>query len=392
MNIALIDLAQQRSRLFPLTYTRPVADLRVGILTIREKWEKRLGQPVGFFTTPQLSKFIDLSIESCDLVINGAICPSQDLVEEIQSLSDGEALFKGDLFLGAKGQFSSIEEVEKLKVGKTSNASFNHINRTWDIFLNNSAEIQLDYDLITKGRSSSKIEDPHTIVYGAENVFLEEGVKIKAAILNAENGPIYLGKGAEIQEGATIRGPFSLGEGSRINMNAKIREGSTIGPSCKIGGEVSNAVIWGNSNKAHDGFLGNSVLGQWCNLGADTNNSNLKNNYAQVGMWDDTVKDYVDTGLQFCGLVMGDHSKSAINTMFNTGTTVGVCCNVYGGGFPKTRIPSFTWGGVRSLILYYFDKAMETAALVKERKEQSLSTDEIALYKELFDEIEASKS
>lgn len=391
MNIALVDLSKQRSNLFPLSYTRPIADLRVGILTIREKWERHFTHKISFLTTPLLGKKFSPETITYDLVINGSLCPKADLVHEITCLKDGESLFKEDVFIAAKGNFDNIADLEAITTGKSYSKEITHINRTWDIFLKNAQEIELDYQLLTEGRKSAPIIDKHTIVYGKENIFIEEGVTIKAAVLNAENGPIYIAKNAEIQEGSAIRGPFALGEGSKINMGAKMRAGTTIGPQCKVGGEVSNAVIWGNSNKGHEGFLGNAVLGEWCNLGADTNNSNLKNNYAQVSMWDEASKDFVDTGLQFCGLVMGDHSKSAINTMFNTGTTVGVFSNVYGAGFPKTRIPSFTWGGVRSMLLYNFEKAIETGEIVMKRKGQELTVIDVEILKAIYEETEANK-
>ncbi|UXP33338.1 putative sugar nucleotidyl transferase [Reichenbachiella agarivorans] len=387
MNIALIDLAHQRSKLYPLTQTRPIADLRIGILTIREKWEKRLNTNISFLAHSSLAEKFPPLHPSFDLIINGAICPNDELITAIQNLCDNTVLCKGEILLAAKGSFNSSETLENLDLAVEEYlGDCVHIDRTWDLFLNNAHEIQQDFDLLTKGRTSETISDPYTIVYGKENVFLEEGVNIKAAILNAENGPIYLAKDSEIQEGATIRGPFALGEGARINMNSKIREGSTIGPGCKVGGEVSNSILYGNSNKAHDGFLGNSVLGEWCNLGADTNNSNLKNNYAKVTMWDEISRDFIDTGLQFCGLIMGDHSKSAINTMFNTGTTVGVCANVYGAGFPRTRIPSFAWGGVRSMLVYDFDKAIETVDIVMKRKGQTMEQADVNLLRSIFED------
>ncbi|PIB36918.1 glucose-1-phosphate thymidylyltransferase [Reichenbachiella sp. 5M10] len=393
MNIALIDLPSHRSKLFPLTLTRPIADLRIGILTIREKWEKRMQQKVSYLTHESLSELFPPQSDQFELLINACICPSDKLIQAILALHDETALYQGDLLIAVKGQFSLAshtigQESKKIEY----NEPIIHIHRAWDIFLRNAEEIKADFALLTAGRQSTPISDPHTIVYAPENVFIEEGVTIKAAILNAENGPIYLDKDSEIQEGAAIRGPFALGAGSRINMNAKIREGSTVGPGCKIGGEISNSVIYGNSNKAHDGFLGNSVLGEWCNLGADTNNSNLKNNYSPVEMWDEVSQSYIDTGLQFCGLIMGDHSKSAINTMFNTGTTVGVCSNIFGSGFPRKRIKSFTWGGDRSMMAYELDKAIETAEIVMQRKGKSCSLAMQALLKNIFDESQNKAS
>lgn len=389
MNIALADLSQHRIRLFPFTLTRPIADLRVGILTIREKWEKYYNQQINFLTSDELSPKYEVAGAAYDLVINGAVCPDQDILEAINTLDQGEALYDQDVILAARGKFQSLDDFENFD---TQNKiayleTFTIIDRSWDLFTQNKVQIQADFNLLTEGRNTHEITDPHTIVYNQKNVFVEEGVDIKAAILNAEDGPIYLAKNSVVQEGATIRGPFALGEGSRINMNAKIREGVTIGPYCKIGGEVSNSIVYGHSNKAHDGYLGNSVIGEWCNLGADTNNSNLKNNYTEVKAWDFVSGGFIGTGLQFCGLFMGDHSKTAINTMLNTGTTIGVCSNVFGGGFPPTFIPSFSWGGSDGLTTHRMDKAIETAQKVWARKNMTNTTLDEKILKTIFDRL-----
>lgn len=386
MNIALIDLPEHRQKLFPFTMTRPIGDLRIGILTIREKWEKYLGETISFITDETLAKKFKPSLESIDLIINGSVCPNGKLIQAIQDMENGDALFSNDTFIAVKGSFSSTDDFELPVESFDYEGEMTVINRPWDLFKNNTVEIKADYQLITKGRASCQIKDPHTIVYAPENVFVEEGATIKAAILNAEGGPIYIGKDADIQEGATIRGPFVLGEGSKINMNSKIREGVTIGPSCKIGGEVSNSIVWGNSNKAHDGYLGNAVIGEFCNLGADTNNSNLKNNYDIVKVWDFEEERFISTGLIFCGLMMGDHSKSAINTQFNTGTVVGVACNIFGAGFPRTFLPSFSWGGVPKSIQHSFDKAIKTAKIVYDRKGIEFTEADEEILKSIFDD------
>lgn len=387
MNITLADLSEHRTKLFPFTLTRPVADLRVGILTIREKWEKHLDRSVSFLAVPELEAKFPKPKGEIQLIINGAICPDADLVQAIQQLNANELLRKGDVFIAAMGNFDPAEPAINLQGFKPINYDSNCvvINRSWDLFSHNKTQLATDFEHLTKGRKSQEIKDPHTIVYGKENVFLEEGVDIKAAILNAEEGPIYLAKNSIVQEGATIRGPFSLGENSRINMNAKIREGVTIGANCKIGGEVSNSIVYGNSNKAHDGYLGNAVVGEWCNLGADTNNSNLKNNYDEVKAYDFETNDFIKTGLQFCGLFMGDHSKTAINTALNTGTTIGVCANVFASGFPPTFIPSFSWGGGDKMVTYKFDKAIETARKVWARKNITDTEADEKILKTIFD-------
>jgi len=387
MNIALADLSQHRTKLFPFTLTRPVADLRVGILTIREKWEKHFNQSIDFLTVPELEGKFPKPREEFHLMINGAICPDENLVETIKGLAKNEILRSGELFIAAKGAFDGLEAFVNLKGfnSKDYKPDCTVVYRSWDLFANNKAQLQADFDLLTKGRTSQDIKDPHTIVYGKENIFLEEDVDIKAAIFNAEDGPIYLAKNSIVQEGATIRGPFALGENSRINMNAKIREGVTVGPNCKIGGEVSNSIVYGNSNKAHDGYLGNAVVGEWCNLGADTNNSNLKNNYDEVKAYDFESNSHIKTGLQFCGLFMGDHSKTAINTALNTGTTIGVCSTVFGSGFPPSYIPSFSWGGGESLVRHKFEKAIETARKVWARKNINQTEEDEKILKTIFE-------
>lgn len=387
MKIALADLSQHRTKLFPFTLTRPVADLRVGILTIREKWEKHLAQSVSFLTVSELQNKFASQNQPSDLVINGIICPNVTLVQAILRLEAGQALYHENDFLAARGSFGSINELDNLEsLSKVAfDSYYTAVYRSWDLFTHNKAQLQADFNLITQGRTSQKITDPHTIVYGSEKIFIEEGVDIKAAILNAEEGPIYLAKNSTIQEGATIRGPFALGENSRINMNAKIREGVTIGPNCKIGGEVSNSIVYGNSNKAHDGYLGMAVVGEWCNLGADTNNSNLKSNYADVKVWDFETEDFINTGLQFCGIFMGDHSKTAINTMLNTGTTIGVCATLFGTGFPPTYVPSFSWGGGEQMTTHRIEKAIETARKVWARKNINQTAVDEKILKSIFD-------
>lgn len=364
--------------------TRPIADLRVGILTIREKWEKHMKASIGFFAAKELQEKYPLE-NVPTLLINGILCPNTQLLQAIESLEENEALFCKDMFLAARGSFEVMPTDFVGFDRKSFDDEYTAIHRTWDMFTCNKEQLTDDFKLITAGRKSQPLTDKHTIVYGEENLFLEEGVDIKAAIFNAEEGPIYLAKNSIVQEGSTIRGPFALGENSRINMNAKIREGVSIGPNCKIGGEVSNSIVYGNSNKAHDGYLGNAIIGEWCNLGADTNNSNLKNNYDTVKAWDYDEEKLVSTGLQFCGLFMGDHSKTAINTMLNTGTTIGVACNVFGSGFPSTLLHSFSWGGAPKPVVHAFDKAMKTARIVMGRKNIELTSMDEKILKSIFE-------
>ncbi len=383
MNVILFDDPVIRVHLLPLTFTRPVAGMRVGTLTIAEKWQKWLGVNASFATPAYLSKKFPTKTEADNYWINGALCPDKDIVAMIQSLKPGEALRKEGQLLAAR---NNVAEPPL----RTSDANeYPHavtlIDHVWKIFQQNGEQIRADFALLTNGRTSAALSDKYTVVYNPAQVFVEEGVVTKAAILNAENGPIYLGRHAQVQEGAVIRGPFSLGEESVINMGGKMRGDTTVGPYSKVGGEISNAVIFGYSNKGHDGFLGNSVLGEWCNLGADTNTSNLKNNYDQVKLWSYATEEFIDTGVQFCGLIMGDHSKSGINTMFNTGTVVGVSANVFGAGYPRNFIPSFSWGGSGGLTTYQINKALDTAARVLGRRNLPLTETDREILQHIFD-------
>ncbi|MEQ8811545.1 MAG: putative sugar nucleotidyl transferase, partial [Imperialibacter sp.] len=325
---------------------------------------------------------------SDNFYINGALCPTEQLVQAIINLGEGEGLMVGN-HLAAFRSSAQIPygELTSLKLEKkvVFESEVHLIDRPWRIFQWNGVQIRSDFDLVTAGRISEDIADPFTRVYNRENVFIEPGASIKSAIINAETGPVYIGKNAQIMEGAMIRGPFAMGEHSIIGMGAAIRENTTVGPYCKVAGEVSNAVFFGNSNKGHDGYLGNAVLGEWCNLGADTNASNLKNNYANVKVWSFADEAFVDSGLQFCGLLMGDHSKCGINTMFNTGTVVGVSANIFGGGFPKSFVPSFAWGGSEGFATYRIEQALDTALRVLERRKLPLDETERAILMEVFE-------
>ncbi|GAB4233186.1 MAG: GlmU family protein [Ekhidna sp.] len=382
MQITFVDTPHSWKKMLPLSYTRPVAEMRVGILKIREKWEHALSPQAVFFKTEDYLSPLFGAATSKTLHILGNVMPTPEVIAAIKLLKEDEALLCGEEMIAAFADPADEWEVANRKLVKVDAAD--QIHFPWDIFRVNGEQIKYDYEVLTSGRLSAKLDDPHTRVYG-EAVFLEEGAKVKAATLNTENGPIYIGKGAEIQEGAVIRGPFALCDHSTVNMGAKIKGDSTIGPHSKVGGEVSNAVIQGYSNKGHEGFLGNSVIGEWCNLGADTNNSNLKNNYANVKMWDFESGRFKDTGLQFCGLIMGDHSKCGINTMFNTGTTVGVSANIFGDGFPRNIIPSFAWGGASGFTTYQTKKAFETAELVMQRRSKALTDQDKAVLSHIFE-------
>ncbi len=374
-NIILFD-DSSRDALLPLTFTRPVCDLRVGILTIREKWQKMLSGKISFITQDYLSEQFPIHYEDENLVINGSVLPSPQLCRLIRQLEQNEALLKDGELIAAKmnrKQFEHLmkedEDIEELSGFEVGETPFLKINHLWDIFLYNDEAIRQDFALLTEGRTSQPISASNQVL-GAENIFLEEGAKVECATLNATTGPIYLAKDSEIMEGSLVRGGLALCEGAILKLGTKIYGATTIGPYSKVGGEVSNSVLIGYSNKGHDGYLGNSVIGEWCNLGAGTNNSNLKNNYAEVRVWNYTTNSFAKTDQQFCGLIMGDHSKCGINTMFNTGTVVGVFANVFGAGFPRNFIPSFAWGGARGFSTYTVNKAFEVAERVMARRKK----------------------
>ena len=374
MKIQLVD-GKHRSHLLPLTYTRPVAELRCGIITIAEKYTKR-GHEIGYGTEAYLnSKYPSIEAE---VLVSGSVCPTDAFLEAAAGLSTGQALIQGDELLAFKGEKWEDEPSEIIPFS----GALNLITRPWDIWSKNASELNLDFDLLTKDRFSAPIDATNTVI--GDRVFLEEGAKATASILNATSGPIYLAKNAEIMEGCIVRGGLALGESSALKMGAKIYGATTLGPHCKVGGEVNNSVIIGYSNKGHDGFLGNSALGEWCNLGADTNNSNLKNNYDEVKAWSYVDGRFAKTGQQFCGLIMGDHSKSGINTMFNTGTVVGVSANVYGAGFPRNFIASFTWGGPQGTMEYRIDKALDTADRMMKRRGLEVNEVEKAILEQVY--------
>ncbi len=385
----LFDDPAIRGSLLPFTFTRPVADIRIGILKISEKWEKLLNAKARFHTQKYLQQKFPGS-EKSRLWINGAWIPDHSVKGLLGELGDKQALFSGKTLLACyigetEKNLSDIQGREEIQIEQAPHL----LEKNWNIFQYNGQQIKADFDLITAGRTSQKIKDPFTRIYNEDQVFVEEGVQVRAAILNAENGPIYLGKGSEVQEGAVIRGPFSLGEKSVVNMGAKIRGDTTIGPYSKVGGEVGNSVLFGYSNKGHEGYLGNSVLGEWCNLGADTNTSNLKNNYAPVKVWEYTRGGFANTGLQFCGLMMGDHSKCGINTMFNTGTVVGIGANIFGSGFPRNFVPSFSWGGAAGFTTFQFNKFKQTAIAVMKRRGLDWTDSEEEILKYIFEYTKA---
>ena len=384
MNYILFD-GPYRNNLLPFTFTRPVADIRIGILTIRQKWESYLEYTTTTVTEDYLSSKYPMVEMEENIMINASFLPNFNIVEFVKNLKYNQALFKGEdviAFFAKEGEevkdFSSFEAIEY-------NGEFIKIDHTWDIFAKNGEAISEDFNLITKDKRSEPI--PLTInTINPENIFIEKGATLNFVTLNASSGPIYIGRDAEVMEGSVVRGPFALCNNAALKLGSKIYGPTTIGPHSKIGGEVNNSVIFGFSNKGHDGFLGNSVLGEWCNLGADTNNSNLKNNYAEVRLWDYQTEGFARTGLQFCGLMMGDHSKCGINTMFNTGTVVGVSANIFGSGFPRNFVPSFSWGGSKGFVTYKTSKAFEVAEVVMARRKEEFTEIDKAILEHIFEE------
>jgi len=383
MNFILTD-GNYRQALLPFTYTRPIASIRIGITTIQEKWEYWLNDTVSFLTEGYLATKYPLRLEKDNIVVNASFLPDAILVNAIQSLQYNEVLLYEDEVVAYRTG-APEDAFERTAYNEVSYENeILTIKHTWDIFSKNDAVLRNDFQWVTKGRKSMPISSTNTVI-GAEHIFLEEGASVECSILNATTGPIYLGKHAQVMEGCVIRGGLALGEHAVLKMGAKLYGANTFGPFCKVGGEVNNSVLFAYSNKGHEGFLGNSVLGEWCNLGADTNTSNLKNNYAQVRLWDYKTEGFAKTGLQFCGLIMGDHSKCGINTMFNTGTVVGVSANVFGSGYPRNFIPSYSWGGASGFTTYRTVKAFETATAMMARRNMEFNADEKAILEHVFE-------
>lgn len=386
MNYILFD-GPARNALLPLTFTRPVADIRVGILTIREKWEKYLGTTTTTLTEEYLSEKFPMVEMEHNVMINASYLPTAELVELIQDLGSNQAVFQGDNVLA----FYTAESQEAVDFDAYEIIEFSgeclSIEHPWDIFQKNEAALRADFNLLTEDRTSQPIPASVNVI-APENIFIEEGAQLQFVTLNASTGPIYIGKDTEIMEGSVIRGPFALCDHAVVKLATKIYGATTIGPHCRVGGELNNVVLFAYSNKGHDGFLGNAVLGEWCNIGADSNNSNLKNNYEEVKLWSYEKEGFVKTGLQFCGLIMGDHSKCAINTMFNTGTVVGVSANIFGSGFPRNFVPSFTWGGAQGFTTYLTKKAFETARIAMSRRSVEFDEVEARILESVFEQTQ----
>ncbi len=389
-NIILFD-NEIRDRLLPLTYLRPVSELRIGILTIREKWERQLGGTVSYITRDYLAEKYPIDYGTENYLINASALPSDQLCRLINQMDFNEAFLNGEELIAAKlseQQFERLindEDFNELNGVDLAGTDYIKIDHIWDIFRYNEKAIQEDFNLLTRGKKSQPLSDTNQVI-GKENIFVEEGASVECAILNASTGPIYIGKNATIMEGCMLRGPIALCEKSVLKMGAKIYGGTTIGPVSKIGGEVQGTVIQGYSNKGHDGYLGNSLVGEWCNIGAGANNSNLKNNYDEVKLWSYIDERFVKSGQQFLGMILGDHSKLAISTTINTGTVIGVSCNIFGSGFPRNFIPSFSWGGAQGFTTYKTDKAFDTVDRVYARRKKNFEVEDRLILLRVFED------
>lgn len=386
MNLILFD-DKSRNYLFPFTHTRPVADIRCGIYTMRERWDLLLGTDSSTLTETYLQQAFPQKNGEEQLYVNGGIFGTEKLAGSIRSLAPGKALVREGHLIAfhTYDRLESAADVENLLTTLeqiTYSESVQKLENVWDIFTYNDTAIRADFAYITRKRASRKLPGFVTAIC-PENIFVEDGAVLNPAVINAASGPVYIGKDAEVLEGCLVRGPLALCEHAVLKMGTKIYGATTIGPGCKVGGELSNVVFFSNSNKGHDGFLGNAVIGEWCNIGADTNCSNLKNNYDEVRIWSEYEQRSVKTGLQFCGLLMGDHAKCGINTMFNTGTIVGVSSNIFGADFPPKFIPSFSWGNGK-METYQLDKALDTANRMMARRGKTLSEGEANIFRYVF--------
>jgi len=379
--------AQYWEDFLPLTFTRPVAEMRMGILTFSERWKKLLGiDEVFYITENYLQDKFKKPEPKQSLFIVPNFFPSDEVLKQIKALQHGEALVYENEVLVANINMENFSLNQINKMTDIHEKLF-FIEKPTDIFSYNDKAIDYDFKLLTKGRTSQELSSTNGFIGDSENLFIEEGAVIEFSTLNCKTGKIYIGKNAEIMEGSNIRGSLALCEDSKINLGTKLYGGTTIGPHSKVGGEVNNIVIFGYTNKGHDGFVGNSVIGEWCNLGADTNSSNLKNNYASVKLWNYRKKRFLDTGLQFCGLIMGDHSKTAINTQLNTGTVVGVAANIFKSGFPPNLVDSFSWGGMKGDEKFKLEKSYEVAEKAMERRKIAITETDKDILKYIYNEF-----
>ena len=378
-NIILFDLPAVRENLLPLSYTRPIADFLVGITTLRKKWESFLAGEFSYSTVGYLSEKYPMKTAEENLFIASNIIATEHLARRLDSLEPGEVLMADTMagqrvLVGFKGGANRLDEViHSMPAGIVYEEKVDAINYVYDIFLLNGRQIEADFDVLTAGREGQSIPRSNTVIGDPDRIYIESGAIVEGVVLNASHGPIYVGRHVEIMEGSCLRGPIALGEHSTVNMGTRIYAGTSLGPWCKVGGELNNVVIFGFTNKAHDGFLGNAVIGEWCNLGAGCVASNLKNDYTEIKLWNYPSHRFLRTGLQFCGLIMADHSKAGINTMFNTATVVGVGVNIHGSGFPRNFIASFSEGGPSGFTDLPMEKFFDIAKRMMARRGRSLS-------------------
>lgn len=405
-NIILTDIPQRRSDLLPLSYTRPVADFRIGITTIRQKWEALLPGRYSYLTVDYLSPRFSALAEPDSLFVAGNVIPSEKIVEAVAELPACTALYIDDEFVAYRGdiQTFSLIFIQGQGMSPDDNARItvslpcDALHYIYDVFRLNGKVLEDDYRRIIAGRTSLPLSPTNTLIGpavrpdGLPSIFIEEGASVEGAVINVKEGPVYVGRDAEIMEGACIRGALALLDHSRINMGARIYGPTTIGPICKMGGEINNCVIFGYSNKAHDGFIGNAVVGEWCNIGAGTNASNLKNDYTKIRLWNYPRRSFMRTDLQFCGLIMGDHSKIGVNCMLNTATVLGVGVNLHGSGFPRNFVPSFSEGSPTSGFTdVSLAKFFDIAARVMARRDIHLSDDDKSMFERIFAQAEQYK-
>lgn len=394
MHLILFD-NKHREGMLPLSYTRAQGEMRCGILTVKEKWTRYSGVMASCLSTGLISQKNPVSLGNDNLYISASVLPNKGVVKAVLGLNENEALVsKGDI-IAVRGSAEVRQHVLDSDIAAFKaleyDGEYRVLEKVHNLITFNKDEIQLDFELLTNGRQSKPICESVTVVGGHKDpslvnqIFIEEGAELECCYLNPKEGPIYIGKNAKVSEGAMLRGPIAICEASQISMGAKIFPGATVGPWSKVGGEVSNSVITGYSNKVHDGYLGDSVLGEWCNLGADTNTSNLKNDFAIVKLWDYSTERFAKTGLQFCGLIMGDYSRCAINTSFNSGTVVGVGSNIFGSGFPRNFVPSFVIGGPQGYKVNGLKPVEKVAKMAMSRRNVEFNNSDSIILNEVFE-------
>lgn len=380
MNIILFDPKEARGNLLPLTYTRPVAEIRIGMSTMRERWQAFLPGEYSWETEDYLRKKFPMTQAADAVRVAANVVADAPLAQAVAALLDGEALYHGDSLLAVRG-------VESARKEYTENIL--EINHLWDIFQMNDAVLRADFARITPTQQRRQPSATVTIIGDPENLFIHaEAGPVEGCTFNVNRGPIFIDRGAEVMEGACLRGPIYIGPKSVLKMGAKIYGATTLGPGCKVGGEVNNAVLFGNSNKAHDGYLGNAVVGEWCNMGAGFVASNLKNDYSEIKLWNYPAHRFMRTGLQFCGVIMGDHTKAGINTMLNTATVLGVGVNIHGAGFPRPFLASFLEGSTAGFSEIPMSKFFQTAKTVMSRRGIELTQEDIDILTNIREQAE----